>query len=365
MIRRSFFFLAVGLSVTGPAFGFQLPWSAPAPPDDEGFRPVASIIVSSSPAMNHSMPGVIKARTEVSLAFQTLGRLTARNVELGDVVRQGETLATLDPEDLQGQVAAAQAAADAAKVALETAEATAARTRALANRNVTTTANLEQAEQMLATARAAEQQAQSELIRARDTEQFAEMKAPFDGVISSIDVEPGEVVSAGQAVMQLSGQDELEVVIDVQPALLSRLAIGDSFEVWSENHPDIRNAARASRIEPVADAVTRTRRVHLSLENVEGFRLGALVRASPSTGEMTRLTIPRAAILLRQGVPHVWIVSRENEPARVSMRRIVTDSSGLQNQVTVSEGVTAGEEIVIRGIHSLQDGQAVGESVDP
>ena len=360
--------LALFLAIPLPVLALSLPWSTetappnappPAPP-----RPVASLIVSDRMTNTHSIPGVIRARIEVALAFQTLGRLTARSVDVGDVVKQGQLLATLDPDDLQGQVRAAQAAAEAAKVDLQTALAAAERTRALAQRNVSSTAQLEQAEQALAAAQAADQQAQSELIRARDAEGYTEMRAPFDGVISAVQSTQGAVVSAGEPVMQLSAQNKLEAVIDLPAAIAARISAGDLFEIWTENHPQTTQQARVARVEPVADAATRTRRVRMDLDNGDPFRLGALIRARPATGNLRQLTVPASAIVERDG-PHVWVVTRDDDGATVSLRRIGTRGIEIGGMVVVTEGLAAGAEVVIRGVHSLAEGQTVGESVAP
>ncbi|MDN3712473.1 hypothetical protein QWZ10_13225 [Paracoccus cavernae] len=142
-------------------------------------HPVVSIITGDQPPEARSVPGVVAARYEVDLGFQTLGRLVDRPVDIGDVVSAGQSLAALNPEDLQGNVDAARAALDAAEVQLRTARATADRTRELARRNVASVAVLEQAETALTAAEAAYEQAGSELVRARDARSFATINAPL------------------------------------------------------------------------------------------------------------------------------------------------------------------------------------------
>ena len=157
MIRMLVIASIVIAALTGIAVVLKWPWQAPVGTETLPPRPVASIIVTDQPPVVQSTPGVIAARIEVALGFQTLGRVTARNVDIGAVVRQGDVLATLNPDDLQGDVRTAQAAVEATQVELRTAQATAERTRALARRNVASTAQLEQAERAQATAHAAVQ----------------------------------------------------------------------------------------------------------------------------------------------------------------------------------------------------------------
>ncbi len=338
---------------------------APAPPALP--RPVASVILDDTARPEHSVPGTIVAKIEVALGFQTLGRVTARNVDIGSVVHKGEVLATLNPDDLQGDVRAAQAAVDAAAVEMDTAKATASRTRALARRNVATTAQLEQAERALSSAIAADQQARSELIRALDAAGFAEMKAPFDGVISAVYANAGAVVSAGEPVAQLSAQEGLEAVIDLPEAALSRVRPGDRYEVWSESDPSLREPAQVTQIEPVTDAATRTRRIHLALADSASFRLGALIRARPAGPDLPLLRLTRTAILSRDNQEQVWVVIRDAKGARVEARTVRTapPQGDRSNDVDIVEGLAPGDEVVIRGINSLTAGQPVGRSVSP
>ncbi|MTH65837.1 efflux RND transporter periplasmic adaptor subunit [Paracoccus shanxieyensis] len=352
--------VALLMTMPLPVAAFSWPWAKTTTPEPAP-RPVASIIVTDDLPKGHSIPGVIRSDLEVSLAFQTLGRLSRRLVDTGDVVEKDQLLAALDPEDLQDEVRAAQAAADAAAVELSTAQATAGRTRALANRNVATTAQLEQAERGLAAATAAQQQAQSQLVRALDAEGDAEMRAPFSGVISDVNATPGAVVNAGDPIMQLSNQDDLKAVIDLPPAMLARLDPGDPFEIWSEHDPSVITLAHILRVEPVADAATRTRRVHLSLQRSGDFRLGALVRARPVLQSLDGVTVPASAVLTRDGKPHVWRVGQDR---KVTLQPIQTATT-IADTVAVASGLSPGDEIVIRGIHSLTEGQAVGESVTP
>ena len=355
--------MTVATATATPAFTW--PWSEadtpPAPPP----RPVASLIVNSNIMLQHPIPGVIAARNEVTLGFQTLGRMTARNVDIGDMVKQGEILATLDPEDLEGNVRAARAAVEAARADLLTAQAAAQRTRELAQRNVAPQAQLEQAEQALSAAEAAERQAQSQLVRALDTQGYAALRAPFDGVVSAIFANPGAVVSAGEPVLRVSSETGLEAVIDLPDATISSVAQGDVYDVWSESDPGQVLQANVTQIEPMADAATRTRRVHLALPDNARIRLGALIRARPRMDAASQVVVPGAAILQRDGAPHVWVVERKNDPAIVRLRPIMTAGPTDAAQVAVTDGLRPGDEIVIRGIHSLSEGQPVGRSVTP
>ena len=356
--------LVVLVLVAGAAalsLGRREPAPAPAPVP----RPVVTETVDETRRAGRSIPGVIRARIEVDLGFQTIGRVLSRQVDVGDRVQEGQVLAAIDPDDLHGNVTAAHAAVEAALVQLNTAQATAERARELARRNVVSTAQLEQAENALSSAEAGYSQAQSELIRARDAEGYANMTAPFDGVITAAHLNAGAVVSAGQPVLRLSADDELEAVIDLPEAAVAEIRPGDGFQVWSDGDPETVVQAHVRTIEPMADAATRTRRVRLSLTGESRFRLGALIRARPVTGGQDGLTIPIDALADPDGTPFVWIVRETGGQRRVTPQPVTTRGPEIAGRIAVTGGLAPGDEIVTRGVNSLSDGQPVGISVRP
>lgn len=327
-------------------------------------RPVVTEIVEDRDANLRWIPGAVASKTQVSMAFQTLGRMIARHVDIGDRVEAGALLAELATEDLAATTRAARAAVDAAEVQLSTARTTLERTQALADRNVASAAQLEEAQRMMASAEAAAEQARSELVQAQDAEGYARMTAPFGGVVSAVHANPGAVVGAGEPILQLSADDGREAVIDLPESALAGLGERAVFSVWQRSAPEIEVPARLDRIEPLADSATRTRRLYLTLPEDAPFRLGALVRARFGTVGDPVLTLPVEAILPVPDGASVWRVIREGEQAHVEAVPVTTGAS-YQGRVIVTGGVAAGDEIVVRGVNSLKQGQAVGRRVEP
>lgn len=327
-------------------------------------RPVVSIIVEDRGEDARWIPGVVAARTQVQLGFQALGRMIARPVDLGDQVDKGQVLAQLSTEDLTATTRAARAALETAEVQQRTARATLERTEALAERNVASSAQLEQAQQAAISADAAVEQARSELLQAEDAEGFARMIAPFDGVISAVYEAPGSVVGAGAPVLQLSAEDAREVVIDLPEQALVGMEPGAAFSVWHRNDPGAEVTSILDRIDPVADSATRTRRLYLTLPPDAPFRLGALVRARFGTAEAPSLSLPVEALMTDDEGSTVWRVRRQKDSAHVE-RVAVAGAAPFRGRVSITEGLAAGDEIVIRGVRSLAEGQSVGRRLEP
>jgi len=357
--------ILLALVLSGPAAAF-LPFGPAQADAPVPARPVVTEIVTGNDGLSagRSIPGVIIATTEVQMAFQTLGRMIERHVDVGDRVRAGDLLARLDPEDLAGATRSAKAALAAAEVNLTTASNSAARARSLLDRDVTAASRLEQAERALSAARSAVEQARSRVKGARDAERFALMTAPVSGVISAVRATPGVVVAAGAPILTLSSEDSIEARIDLTEAELAGVAPGAEFLVWRE--PEIAGAVRArvDRISPLADPQTRTRRVHLSLPPETGFRLGSLVRAGRVTSREARLSVPVTALVDAPDGPALWVVARQGETAHVQLQPIETGAR-LGGRIEVTAGLAPGAEVVIRGVNSLAEGQPVGRRVEP
>ena len=359
--------LLAGLAMAAPVHALSLPdWldstshaEATAP-----VRPIVSEIVEDRGQDARWIPGVVASRTQVTMAFQTLGRMVSRPVDLGDRVKQGDVLANLAAEDLAATTRAAEAALAAAEVQRDTARLTLERTQALAARNVASAAQLEQAQRAAAAAQAGAEQARSALVQARDSQGYARMTAPFSGVVSAIYEAPGSVLGAGTPVLQLSAEDQREAVIDLPESALAGLADDAVFTVWQRTDPDRQVRAVLDRIDPVADTATRTRRLYLTLLDDAPFRLGALIRARLGTASEPALMLSEAAIFQRDGAPHVWRVVRSKDAAHVEAVPI-TPSGAFHGRVLIGEGLDPGDEVVIRGVNSLADGQPVGERVQP
>ena len=113
-----------------------------------------------------------------------------------------------------------------------------------------------------------------------------------------------------------------------------------------------------TRIDPVAERATRTYRLHLTLESApEEFRLGSLVRVLPAGGKDADMVLPLSALL---GPPAVWVVDRSRNVVSVKQ---VTVSEIAGEFAVITSGLAAGDEVIIKGIHSLEEGQAVGPRV--
>jgi RND family efflux transporter MFP subunit len=327
--------------------------AAPPPPP----RPVLSVVATPTLGRSVSFAATIEPRYSAVLGFRILGRIIARDANVGDVVSKGALLAALDPVSLELAVRSALAAVANAQAQLVNASANEARQRTLFEQNNTAQAQLDSARMGMETAEAAVTQAQASLNKAQEQLGYAQLRADFDGVVTAVDAEVGQVVSPGQKVVTLARPDVREAVVDVPDDLVSRLGEGARFAIAHESDPSATATGRIREIAPQADAATRTRRLRLTLDNApETFRLGAIVRATLESGATPHIELPASAILAADGKTSVWIV----DPAggTVSLHPITVAAAG-DGSVEVTGGLEQGSRVVTAGVHSLAPGQSV------
>ena len=167
--------------------------------------------------------GFVAPRYQSEIGFQIAGRVIARDVTVGDVVKKGQRIAALDPVVTRFALTRAEAELADATAQAENAIATEARQRRLiANGNVTQ-ARLDSAVASRDTAQARLAQAQANLQKARDQMGYTELHADFDGVVTVRSAEVGQVLSAGQAVATLARPEEREAVVDIPEDLVGAM----------------------------------------------------------------------------------------------------------------------------------------------
>ena len=172
-------------------------------PPPAAVRPVALVQVSVSGSDAASVfAGEVKPRHEADLGFRISGKVIARSVDVGARVRKGQVLARIDPTDVSLQAEAAKAAAAAARTDLSFAQAEYQRYQGLFAQKFVSANALDQKKNAFETARAKLEQAEAQLSVSRNQAAYASLVAERDGVITAVNVEAGQVVSAGQAVMK-------------------------------------------------------------------------------------------------------------------------------------------------------------------
>ncbi|WP_242662320.1 efflux RND transporter periplasmic adaptor subunit [Teichococcus deserti] len=328
------------------------------PPETPPIRPVRVVTAERGPAeAPFSLAGQVQAQDEVALAFRHDGRLAERAVEIGQRVAAGQVVARLEPQNERNALQAARARAVAAAAALTQARGAYGRQSSLLASGFTTRAQYEQAEQALATAQSQQDAAAAELRIAEDRLDDTELRADAPGLVVARGAEVGEVVRAGQPVLQIARQDGRDAVFDVPAALLRRASIELEVSVALADDPGVQASGRVREVAPQADAATGTFRVRVGLTAPPpAMRLGAAVIGRVTLPGEAAIKLPASALVARDGQAAVWVV----DPASGAVAlRGVEVARHTAAAVVIAAGLQGGETVVAAGAQALHPGQRV------
>jgi membrane fusion protein, multidrug efflux system len=320
-------------------------------------RPVLSVVVAPQAGNILGFAGTIEPQYRAVLGFRVLGRIMVRHANVGDVVTKGALLAALDPVALELAVRAAAADLSNALAQLANAAATETRQRTLLEQRTTTQAQFELAQQAREAAEAGVVRARANLEKAQEQLGYAQLRSDFDGVVTAVDAEVGQVVSPGQAVMTVARPNIREAVVDVPEDVDGDLRPGTRFGVALQVDLSIQATGQVREIAPQADAATRTRRVRITLDNPPAsLRLGSTVTATLATASAARIMLPVSALLERDGKTMVWVVDAASSTVSPREIRIAGRS---ERGIQIADGLAPGTRVVTAGVNSLAPGQSV------
>ena len=331
----------------------------------EPVRAVRTVTVSSgSTAATHDYAAEIKARTESRLGFRVAGKLQSRAVNLGDTVRAGQVLAQLDGQDLLLGQEAARAALAAAQTNLDQVNADFKRFKELRDQGFIGAAELERRDTAVKTARAQLDQAKAQASVQGNQAGYATLVAGAAGVVTAVEAEPGQVVSAGTPVVRLAHDGPRDAVFAVPEDRVGALrqllgrAGGVSLQMWGSGEL---LPATVREVSAAADPVTRTFQVKADLGSAP-VRLGQTATLKVTNPAVTGvIRLPLTAVAESQGKSVVWLLDKQAMTVRPQP---VAVAGADGNTVVVASGIKPGDEVVVAGTHVLTPGLKVKSFVE-
>ena len=329
----------------------------PAPPTSQA-RPVRAVTVERvAGGETVSLTGHIRAKDQVNLAFRLDGRMIERPVNVGDVLKAGQVVARLDAQIQQNGLDTAQANLASVEAVLTQARLTFGRQQQLVKDGWTSRANFDEARQKLETTQGQVDAAQAQLRTAQEQLSYTVLSADAPGAVTAKGAEPGEVVHAGQMIVQLARQGGRDAVFDV-PEVLMRTGPRDPLvQIALTNDPTVRATGRVREVSPQADAATRTWQIKVGIiDPPEGMELGSTVTGSLKLAAPPGVEIPASALTEANGNPAVWVVDPQSQT--VSLRSVDVSRYDPAT-VVISQGLETGEVVVTAGVQVLRPGQKV------
>ncbi|PDT37489.1 MULTISPECIES: efflux RND transporter periplasmic adaptor subunit [Sinorhizobium] len=309
--------------------------------------------------VRNSAVGEIRPQRESDFAFRLSGKLVSRTVEVGAKVRKGDVLARLDDQEYRNRLRSAKADQQAAEAAVVEARASEVRIRRLLEHGYTTRANHDAALKNLRSTVAKLEAMTAAFDMAKDQLAYTELRADFDGIITAVGAEEGQVVNVGQMVARIANPANKDAVFSIAEAMFAAHPAeraGARITIALLSDPSVAVLGFVREVAPMADAATRTYQVKVALQNApEAMRFGASVAGRVERPGDPVVTIPGSALFDLRGEPAVWVVGADDT---VALKPIVV-AHYEPDRVVVSDGLTKGDIVVTAGVSRLRDRQKV------
>jgi RND family efflux transporter MFP subunit len=329
--------------------------------------------------------GYVTARRQATASSKVTGKVTEVLIEEGMKVKEGQILARLDDTNVKASLAVAQAQLESSRASLEETRAQLKQARQefdrvteLSKRNIASGSELDRAESdaKMLEARLARQQLDvtvADRTVATWKQQLDDLviRSPFDGVVTTKDSQPGEMISPVSAgggftrtgIGTIVDMRSLEIEIDVNESFINRVEPGQAVEATLDAYPEWKIPCKVIAIIPTADRQKSTVKVRVGFDQPDARILPemsvkvAFHEISGAAAPTVRgVIVPKTAVQNREGKDVVFVVRNES-----AERRAVTVAATENDESKLSAGVVSGEKVVVEPPPGLKDGAAVRE----
>jgi RND family efflux transporter MFP subunit len=298
--------------------------------------PAALTVTADTLATTFAADGTVQARHRAEISTRMMARVADVPVEIGTRVRTGQTLIRLGVDDIAANRAKAEAAVTVAQAARDEAARMAVRMDTLYAEDAVSRVQRDQAQLGLTQAESQLAMAQATLREVETAAGYARIVAPFDGVVVSRSVDPGDLAAPGMPLLVVESTGPREVTVTVAPELADGLRAEATVEVVTRDGRRADGAVRA--VAGGADSQTRTVEVRIAVP--ADWPTGVAVTALVPSGSRAAVTIPTDAVVRRGQLTGVRVVTGDAVTLRwIRLGRTVGD------RVEVLSGLQAGEQI--------------------
>jgi RND family efflux transporter MFP subunit len=303
----------------------------------------------------HTYTGVVAARVQSDLGFRVPGKIIARLVDTGQLVRRGQRLMLMDATDYTHAITAQTSDVAAARARWVQAAADEQRYRGLVESGAISQLTYDQAKAAADSAQALLSAAEAQEKIARDQGDYSTLFADADGTVMETFTEPGQVVSAGQPVIRLAHAGPREAAVNLPETERPKLGTRARASLYADS---LTVRAHLRQLSDTADPRTRTFEARYVLEgDGAAAPLGATVSLRLDSIEGNGATqVPLGAIDDEGKGPGIWIIDPKTSEVHFRLVRVRTLS---EEAAVLSEGARPGEQIVAVGGHLLHEAERV------
>ncbi|MBS0355845.1 MAG: efflux RND transporter periplasmic adaptor subunit [Proteobacteria bacterium] len=326
---------------------------------DSLLRTVSTIVARPGDSQRSvALPATLQGRSEISVIARSGGYLAAWHKTIGERVKKGELLATIEAPEQDQELEQARAAREQVKARVDLTRDTLKRWEHLASLDSVARQDLDEKRSAAAQTRADLAAVEANVRRLEQLRQFRRIIAPFDGVVTRRSVEVGDLIAAnGKELFALAQTDPLRLTLWIPQVYASEIAPGQEVTLRIPETPGRKFTAKVAHAAGALDPVTRTRQVELELPNPDGKLLpGTYGEVTFSLSSSVKaLLVPTNVLVTGQDGTRVVSVGQDNT---VSFRK-VTLGRDLGKEIEIVDGIAAGTVLVSSPSDLLADGESV------
>ena len=325
--------------------------------------PVVTVGTSNA-AMQQTYPATIKGVQDVQISPKVSGFITKIHVKEGQTVSAGQTLFEIDNVTYQAQVRQAQATVNTAQAQCNTAKLSYENSQKLYENKVIGDFELQSATNSYESAKAGLAQAQASLASAKEMLSFCYVKSPAAGVVGTLPLKVGALVSAASVLTTVSNISTMEVYFSMSERdVLAMQKSGDglnalpSVKLKLSDGTLYSHEGKVTKMSGVIDQVTGTVQMIAVFPNAEKLlKSGASGSIVIPHDNSTAIVIPQSCVMEVQNKKFVYTVGSDN---KVKYTEIKVDPQNDGNNYVVTEGLSVGDKYVTNGITKLSDGMEI------
>ncbi|HEX6808501.1 MAG TPA: efflux RND transporter periplasmic adaptor subunit [Gemmatimonadaceae bacterium] len=349
--------LAAAVATAGACRGKNASQAAAAPAAVDVGRENVAVATMDELQSGPPISGTLEARQTATLRAEVAGPVLQTYVDRGQSVRRGQLLARIDDTALRQAALSAQSGARSAKLSLDNAQRNFDRSTALEKAGAIAQRDLEAAQSELASATAANDDAQARLTQAQQTLGKTFIRAPFDGQVSDRQVSAGDVVQPGTALLTVIDPASMRLEASVPSEQIAAIRRDAPVRFSVSGYPGRTFVGHIEFVSPAADPVTRQIKIDVSIPNERSDLVAGLFAQGRVASETrTALVAPVSAVDQRGVTPAVLRV-KGGRTERVNVQLGIRDD--VRGLYEVTAGLKAGDTLLVGAAQGITPGTPV------
>ena len=317
----------------------------------------------SNNASNTSYSGVAQKNLVIDLSFRNHGTITKFNIQLGQKVKKGALLATLD--NVSSRLAYEQALnqQNVSKSNLTTAKSALERARILFEKGSASLSDFEQAKNTFRSANENYESSKRAVSIQQEQIKYGYIYAPHNGIIAAVHSEINENIAPGQSIATLNAGDTMEIEIGVPESNINTIAKGDKTTIRFSAIPDTSFSGTVTEVAPALSSQSATYPVRVTLDDTKdsiksGMAATVIFRESEIKTLQKKIVIPAQAVGEDYNGKYVFLIVEKDSTMMVK-KHPVTIGRLTQNGFEIQSGINNGDRVATAGLHTLLDGQKI------